>query len=112
MRVHPRVRLMAGIFAMAGAVLLSAPGVRVAAAGENAKASAPIEKASSETPKPADALACDPASGEAAETPATASTTFDPVRQQDIVVLNNRGYNYAGGQPFSIGSEARPQPQQ
>lgn len=129
MRVHPRIRLMAGLLVMAGAALLSTPGVRVATANENAKSDpTQVERFLAETSKApaARAPSCDAARGggspEVAEQQAIAQMrarivalsppAYDPARQQDIVVLNNRGYNYAGGQPFAFGPGTLPKPPQ
>lgn len=129
MRVHPRIRLMAGLLVMAGAALLSTPGVRVATADENATSDpTQIERFAAETSTApaARAPSCDAASGGGspevavqqaiaqmrARIAAMPAPAYDPVRQQDIVVLNNRGFNYAGGQPFPFGPGTLPKPPQ
>ena len=110
---------------MASAALLSAPGVRVAVADESA--SARVEQLFATTDaltSGARSCSADPRSAERVQEAsiqqaraqmrsriaATRAASLDPGRHREIVVLNNRGFNYQSGEPFAAPSGAVPKP--
>lgn len=125
MRLNSRIRLFAGLLAMAAAALLSSPGVRVAVAGENE--SSQVERFLVQNPAPATAgPTCDAqkpvrsheASIQNALAQARAQLAAMPPQgtylegHRGVMMLNNRGFNYAGGETFPFAPGALPKPPQ
>lgn len=102
MRLDSNAKFVAGLLALAGMLLLSSPGVRVARAGDGAAGSS--ESPASATVSGADAGVCSVDSADASRAARSSVPTAEQIAArirtemmssgERPIVLNGRGYNY------------------